>query len=163
MGFNINIDIGGTFTDFFARDDERGNRITKTPTTHYDLSVGFMRGIRELADTYDLSFQSFLGQTDQVRYCTTLGTNSLIERTGPKLGLITTAGFEDAIFLGRGRSWADGIIAQDVVSQAEDKDTWMWFDHRRISWTTRPVASRMETINGICPGSECVAHPWHGS
>jgi N-methylhydantoinase A/acetophenone carboxylase len=113
MGFSINIDIGGTFTDFFAGHDEQGNRITKTPTTHYDLSVGFMRGIRELAGAYDLSFQNFLGRTDQVRYCTTLGTNSLIERTGPKLGLITTAGFEDAIFLGRGRSWADGIIGQD--------------------------------------------------
>lgn len=113
MGFSINIDIGGTFTDFFAGHNERGSRITKTPTTHYDLSVGFMRGIREMAGAYDLSFQGFLGQTDQVRYCTTLGTNSLIERTGPKLGLITTAGFEDAIFLGRGRSWADGIIGQD--------------------------------------------------
>ncbi len=31
----------------------------------------------------------------------------MIERTGPKLGLITTAGFEDTIYLGRARSWAD--------------------------------------------------------
>jgi len=59
---------------------------------------------------------AFLGETGSVRYCTTLGTNALIERTGPKLGLITTAGFEDTIYLGRARSWADG------ESSKENKD-----------------------------------------
>lgn len=111
MGFTINIDIGGTFTDFFAENGE-GARITKTPSTHYDLSVGFMKGIKDLSRMFGMSQGAFLSQTDMVRYCTTVGTNALIERTGPKLGLITTAGFEDAIFLGRARSWADGGSAQ---------------------------------------------------
>lgn len=111
MGFTINIDIGGTFTDFFAENGE-GTRITKTPSTHYDLSVGFMKGIRDLSRMFGMAPDAFLSQTDMVRYCTTVGTNALIERTGPKLGLITTAGFEDAIFLGRARSWADGGSAE---------------------------------------------------
>ncbi|MFH1138024.1 MAG: hydantoinase/oxoprolinase family protein, partial [Pseudomonadota bacterium] len=80
----------------------------KSPTTHYDLSVGFLKGITEAARSFGLSPDAFLARTDGIRYCTTLGTNALIERTGPKLGLITTAGFEDAIFLGQARSWADG-------------------------------------------------------
>lgn len=113
MSFTINIDIGGTFTDFFSSHESEGNCITKTPTTHYDLSVGFIKGIREIARTYGRDLQGLLSQTEEVRYCTTLGTNSLIERTGPKLGLITTAGFEDTIFLGRARSWADGLIIQE--------------------------------------------------
>ena len=104
----VNIDIGGTFTDFYAADPEGKVSITKVPTTHYDLSVGFMRGVNELARLNDKGLSEFLEQTDSVRYCTTLGTNALIERTGPKLGLITTAGFEDTIYLGRARSWADG-------------------------------------------------------
>ncbi len=108
MGYTINIDIGGTFTDFCIIEDQGDTRITKSPTTHYDLSVGFMKGIKELAHIYNLGLDEFLLQTDAVRYCTTLGTNALIERTGPKLGLITTSGFEDTIFLGRARSWADG-------------------------------------------------------
>lgn len=111
MGFTINIDIGGTFTDFFAENAE-GARITKTTSTHYDLSVGLMKGIKELARMFGVGLGEFLSNTDTVRYCTTVGTNALIERTGPKLGLITTAGFEDAIFLGRARSWADGGSAQ---------------------------------------------------
>jgi N-methylhydantoinase A len=111
MGFTINIDIGGTFTDFFAENGE-GARITKTPSTHYDLSVGFMKGIKDLSRMFGVGLGEFLSHTDMVRYCTTVGTNALIERTGPKLGLITTAGFEDVIFLGRARSWADGGSAQ---------------------------------------------------
>jgi len=83
MGFTINIDIGGTFTYFYVSQDHGGTQLTKSPTTHYDLSVGFMNGIRELARSYDLQLNDFLQQTDAVRYCTTLGTNALIERTGP--------------------------------------------------------------------------------
>ena len=112
MGFTINIDIGGTFTDFFAENGE-GAQVTKTPSTHYDLSVGFMKGIKDLSRKFGMGMDAFLSDTDMVRYCTTVGTNALIERTGPKLGLITTAGFEDAIFLGRARSWADGGSAQE--------------------------------------------------
>lgn len=113
MGFGIAVDVGGTFTDFFAVGDGHAVQVTKTPTTHYDLSVGFMKGIRNLADRYGLSLDDFLSRADAVRYCTTVGTNALIERTGPKLGLITTAGFEDTVFLGRARSWADGHSAQE--------------------------------------------------
>jgi len=113
MGITINVDIGGTFTDFFASQDHEKNYIIKAPTTHYDLSVGFMKGVNELANINGLGLSDFLGQCDAVRYCTTLGTNALIERTGPKLGLITTAGFEDTISLGRARSWADGGTSKE--------------------------------------------------
>jgi N-methylhydantoinase A/acetophenone carboxylase len=112
-GYEINIDVGGTFTDFFLEDPAGGVQLTKTPTTHYDLSVGFMRGIRDLANSCGLGRDDLLGQTRAVRYCTTVGTNALIERTGPKLGMITTAGFEDTIFLGRARSWADGVAVTE--------------------------------------------------
>ena len=113
MSFSINVDIGGTFTDFYATGEGGKTLITKTLTTHYDLSVGFMKGIRELAQGFGMGIEDFLGRTDAVRYCTTVGTNAIIERTGPKLGLITTAGFEDTIFLGRGRSWADGGTSRE--------------------------------------------------
>ena len=46
MKASIDVDIGGTFTDAFI---DWGGRhfFTKTPTTGYDLSVGFMRALRE--------------------------------------------------------------------------------------------------------------------
>ncbi len=118
MGFNIGIDIGGTFTDCFVTGDSGLILACKTPTTHYDLSVGFMKGMRELARLSGKPLDVFLSETDSVRYSTTVGTNAVIECTGPKLGLITTAGFEDTIFLGRARSWADGVSMAEMRDQA---------------------------------------------
>lgn len=109
MSYTVGIDVGGTFTDFYCAHEGGGFHTAKTPTTHYDLSVGFMRGMGLLAKGLKLKLPDFLGGLSSVRYSTTVGTNALIERTGPKLGLITTAGFEDTIFIGRGRSWADGL------------------------------------------------------
>ena len=109
MTFNVGIDIGGTFTDFCSVGADGSLIAYKTPSTHYDLSVGFMRGMRELARRHGLDSRSYLSRIQAVRYSTTVGTNVLIEHNGPKLGLITTAGFEDTIFIGRGRSWADGV------------------------------------------------------
>jgi N-methylhydantoinase A len=109
MGYTVDVDIGGTFTDFFCSTSDGQGILTKSPTTHYDLSVGFLRGLRDLAREYHLPLNKFLSQCEAIHYCTTLGTNALIERTGPKLGLITTAGFEDTLGIGRARSWADGM------------------------------------------------------
>ena len=116
MGYTIDVDIGGTFTDFFASREGGQAVMAKSPTTHYDLSVGFLRGLREVSERYGTSLNKLLADCDAIHYCTTIGTNALIERNGPKLGLITTAGFEDTIALGRARSWADG------GSSKENKD-----------------------------------------
>ncbi len=104
----IGVDVGGTFTDLCAIDAHGALQVAKTPTTHYDLSVGFMRGLQQLARRSGTGLAELCAGVASIRYSTTVGTNALIERTGPKLGLITTAGFEDTIFIGRARSWADG-------------------------------------------------------
>jgi N-methylhydantoinase A/acetophenone carboxylase len=118
MGYTVDVDIGGTFTDFFAARHGGQVNIAKSPTTHYDLSVGFLRGLKELAKGFNVPLKKFLNECEAIHYCTTLGTNALIERTGPKLGLITTAGFEDTIAIGRARSWADGLSGHDTKDLA---------------------------------------------
>jgi N-methylhydantoinase A len=113
MGYTVNVDVGGTFMDFFV---SKGSAYvtTKVPTTRYDLSVGFIKGLEESAEKMNETLQEFLANTDAIKYGTTIGTNALIERNGPKLGLITTRGFEDTIFVGRGRQWADGLPDADI-------------------------------------------------
>lgn len=49
-----------------------------------------------------------LPEVEIVRYSTTVAMNRLIERKGPRLGLITTEGHEDAVLIGRGAQWTDG-------------------------------------------------------
>lgn len=103
----IDIDVGGTFTDLVLTWDDR--RITaKAPTTPYDLSVGFLDVLADGAEQMGQSIDELLPQIELVRYSTTVAMNRLIERKGPRLGLLTTEGHEDAILIGRGAQWTDG-------------------------------------------------------
>ncbi|UCV07039.1 hydantoinase/oxoprolinase family protein [Dechloromonas denitrificans] len=93
MGFTVDIDTGGTFTDgFITRGDQF--RTVKTPTTPHDLTVCFMECIKESAKAFAVPLGDFLYDTDIIRFSNTIGTNSIIQRDGPKIGLIVTAGFE---------------------------------------------------------------------
>jgi len=107
----ISVDIGGTFTDCFLVWE--GKLVeAKAPTTHYNLSEGFTNALSNGVEQLGLSIEDVLNQVDSVRYATTLGTNALIERSGPRLGLITTAGFEDSVIIGRCVQYGDGLPAQ---------------------------------------------------
>jgi N-methylhydantoinase A/acetophenone carboxylase len=110
---SVNVDIGGTFTDCFAVWRDKSAR-GKALTTRYDLAVGFMAAIEDATAGLGIPLPELLKGTEIVRYCTTVATNTLIERTGPKLGLITTAGQEDTIFIGRARQSVDGATYAEI-------------------------------------------------
>jgi len=113
MTGSINIDIGGTFTDCFTIVDGK-IATTKAPTTGYNLSVGFMRTVKDSARLLGLSVEELLKSVDLVIYSTTVAMNTLLQRTGPKLGLFVTEGFEDILSVGKGSSWADGLTPREI-------------------------------------------------
>ena len=119
----ISVDIGGTFTDcFFAWD---GDYIqAKALTTHHNLSQGFNEALDQACATLGLERHEVLAQIDSVRYATTLGTNALIERKGPQVGAIVTAGFEATIPLSRGRGYGEGLdeLARNDLSSGTRPD-----------------------------------------
>jgi len=88
-GLLINIDNGGTLTDFCVIDGANVYR-TKSVTTPYDLSKCLFDGLKKTSRTLygreDLL--QLLLSTDHVRYSTTQGTNALVERKGQRLGLV---------------------------------------------------------------------------
>lgn len=94
----IGVDIGGTFTDLQIRDARTG-RVTafKTPTTPDDPSLGLMAGITGAAARYGFS----LADVGYVLHGTTIATNAVLERKFPRGALVTTAGFEDVLEIGR--------------------------------------------------------------
>jgi N-methylhydantoinase A/acetophenone carboxylase len=103
----IDVDVGGTFTDLVLFVD--GESIyRKVPTTPYDLSVCFMQVIEEGAKALGIAVEELLPRIQMVRYSTTVAMNRLLERTGPRVGVITTEGHEDAVLIGRGAQWIDG-------------------------------------------------------
>ena len=116
----VSVDIGGTFTDCFVVWDGRYVE-TKALTTRHNLALGFNDALDQACEQLTLTRSGLLSQIDSVRYATTLGTNALIERKGPKIGFLTTAGFKAVITIGRGRSYAEGlpIEKQRDVPQAD--------------------------------------------
>ena len=105
---SIDIDVGGTFTDMVLTYDHQ-RVIAKSPTTPYDLSVCFLDVLEDGAAQLDVGIQTLLPDIEIIRYSTTVAMNRLIERRGPRLGFITTEGHEDAILIGRGAQWCDGL------------------------------------------------------
>lgn len=104
---SIDVDVGGTFTDLVLFLDGR-HYIAKEPTTPHDLSLCFGEAIEQGADACGLSVEELLARVEVVRYSTTVALNRLIERKGPRIGLITTEGYEDSLLIGRGAQWVDG-------------------------------------------------------
>ncbi len=103
----IDVDVGGTFTDMVLTLDG-ATSYRKVPTTPYDLSVGFMQVVEEAAVEAGLSLDELVARIDTVRYSTTVAMNRLLERSGPRVALITTEGHEDATLIGKGAQWIDG-------------------------------------------------------
>ena len=99
MSLIVGIDVGGTFTDLFRFDSSTRTFTTaKVPSRRGDEASGFLNGLRALGGVPDGS----------IIHGTTVGTNTLLERRGPKIGVITTRGFRDVLEMrrrDRRRTW----------------------------------------------------------
>jgi N-methylhydantoinase A len=104
----VSVDIGGTFTDCFVVWNERYAE-GKALTTHHNLALGFNESLADACKQLDVEAPKLLSEVDSVRYATTLGTNALIERKGPRVGLLVTAGFKHTIPLSRARGYGEGL------------------------------------------------------
>ena len=109
---SIDVDVGGTFTDLVLNYAGR-QVIAKAPTTAHDLSECFMQAVGETAHEINVSTDELLAEIDIIRYSTTIAMNSLLQRAGPRLGLLMTEGHEDAPLIGRGAQWIDGTLISE--------------------------------------------------
>ncbi len=93
----IGVDIGGTFTDLVWVDDATGAvKVGKLLTTPKDPSQAVEQGVVTLLSDAGAA----AAEVRSVIHGTTLATNALIERKGARTGLLTTAGFRDAVEIG---------------------------------------------------------------
>jgi len=93
----VGVDVGGTFTDFVLVDEHRDIIFTgKQLTTKKDPSLAICEGVERICREANL----LVSDLDGIIHGTTLVTNTLIERDGAKIGLITTKGFRDVLEVG---------------------------------------------------------------
>ena len=87
----IGVDTGGTFTDFIIHLNGKIH-IIKIPSTPDDPSLSIISGINKYLHPEYSPF---------IVHGTTVATNALLEKSGSKIALITTKGFEDILQIGR--------------------------------------------------------------
>jgi N-methylhydantoinase A len=90
----VGVDTGGTFTDCVILADGEV-KILKVFSTPEDASRGILEGVRRSIEPFPLAGRL------EIIHGTTVGTNSLLERRGARVALVTTEGFEDLFEIGR--------------------------------------------------------------
>lgn len=94
----IGVDVGGTFTDFSARNTtDKSVHVHKRPSTPDDPSRAILDGLRELLDKAGVAGANI----SRIAHGTTVATNALLQRRGAQVGVVTTRGFRDLLEIGR--------------------------------------------------------------
>ncbi len=118
----LSVDSGGTFTDFVVISDGRVQTL-KRPSTPDDPSRVIIETARELFGANAL-------QQVQLLHGTTVATNTLLERRGARVALLTTRGFGDTLWIGRQDrpriydwSWRppEPLVERDLVFEVDER------------------------------------------
>ena len=96
------IDAGGTMTDNFVIDEGGEFVVGKAQTTPDDESVGFNNSFMDALRFWEMSPEEAFPTIKSGVYSGTAMINRLLERKGSRVGLLVTAGMEDALILERG-------------------------------------------------------------
>jgi N-methylhydantoinase A len=116
----VGVDVGGTFTDLVAALPDGSLALRKVASTPRDPAVGLFRALDALGPT----------PVDVLVHGTTVATNALLERRGARVALVTTAGFEDLLWLRRqerpalydlARDHPPPLVARDDVIGAAER------------------------------------------
>ena len=108
--YTVDIDVGGTLTDGLFSDGKTAIPV-KVDTTPHDLTVCFRDCLAEGARRFGFDdLTAFLNQVDLIRWSTTITSNALAQRTGPKLGLLVSEGHEHDLYAQDGSSAVLGTL-----------------------------------------------------
>jgi N-methylhydantoinase A len=100
--WRIGVDVGGTFTDMVLRDAAGAVRIYKAPSVPADPSEGVLGVLRLAAHQLDLPLSALLRDCVLFVHGSTVATNTILEKKGAKVGMLTTEGFRDSLEIRRG-------------------------------------------------------------
>ena len=127
MSYRLGVDVGGTFTDLLLINEDSGATHTaKVPSTPEDSSVGVLDGIARICEESGVN----PADVSRVMHGTTVATNAVLTGRGAKVGLVTTAGYEDTLQVAR--SFCPGGLGG-------------W-----VSFVKKPLLAPLELTIGAC-------------
>ncbi len=156
MGKLINIDNGGTLTDICVIDGAKVIH-TKTITTPYDLSKCFFEGLKKASKMIygEEKIVELLLSTDHIRYSTTQGTNAIVEKKGPRIGLIVPKGSKVASLKGnKAESELFDALVGDRIAEFDTALSWENFDHEVVMTINHLTAAGANRVVVSFDGAE---------
>src|SRR6266568_8509767 len=112
--YTVDIDVGGTLTDGLFSDGQTAVAV-KVDTTPHDLTVCFKDCLTEGAHQFGIDeLSTFLDQVHLIRWSTTITSNVLAQRIGPKLGLFVSQGHEHDLYSHNGSSPALNTLVTEA-------------------------------------------------
>ncbi len=139
------MDAGGTMTDTFVVDTEGNFVIGKAPTTPWDESEGFMESAEDAFEQWGLDRQKAFSQFEVSVYAGTTMLNTLLTRTGRRIGLLVSKGFEDILLMEQGRQVWSGYSHADRLHAATHVHNDPLVPRRRV----RGVSERTDMFGDI--------------
>ena len=139
------MDAGGTMTDTFLVDRQGNFVIGKAPTTPWDESEGFIESAQDAFEQWQLDERTAFEQFEVAVYAGTTMLNTLLTRTGRKIGLITSKGFEDILLMEQGRQVWSGYSYADRLHSATHVHNQPLVPRRRV----RGVSERTNMFGTI--------------
>lgn len=100
--WRIGVDVGGTFTDMVLRDSAGAVWIFKAPSVPADPSEGVLGVLRLAAQQLDLPLTALMRDCALFVHGSTVATNTILEKKGARVGMLTTEGFRDSLEIRRG-------------------------------------------------------------
>ena len=114
MQYTVGVDIGGTFTDCVVLDPQGSVVLGKALSTPNDFALGALNAVSDAARNLGLASEDeLLRNTRFFFHACTIADNTLITRTGPRTGLLTTEGFADTLLIMRGRT-TEGLTESEA-------------------------------------------------
>ena len=96
----IGVDIGGTFTDIVLQLGDGTLHASKVSTTPEDPGRAVVEGLRALLAELDVPVETVA----EIVHGTTVGSNTILQKTGGRTGVLSTKGFRDILEIGRIRT-----------------------------------------------------------
>jgi N-methylhydantoinase A len=99
-GVRVGVDIGGTFTDIVVQRPDGVLLVHKTSSTPRDLSQAVIAGLEAALAAAGVRPQDVV----EIVHGTTVASNTLLQKSGARTGVLTTRGFRDVLEIGRIRT-----------------------------------------------------------
>lgn len=138
-------DTGGTFTDTFVVDEKGNFVVAKAPSTPHDIAEGYFDSLGEAAKAIGIPVEGLLRELEILGYGATVVLNTVLTRSGTKVGVITTRGFEQIFDMGRGKQGWTGFTVVDRI-------------HARTHHYPRPMVP-MQQVRGVTERMDSLGKP----